>query len=165
VKVQAGGSNVLKSVLYVALHFFIRLAHCAPACASYACFERILQVNLDDDRVPPDEPAAIRVTAMPTDTNPDGDIFGGWLVSQIDLAASAFASRHRGERAVTAAIDAISFLRPVKDGDEVSAYASLVSVRRRSMHIAVEARQRDRNAKERDEWPEQCLRSSHSKFR
>ncbi|WP_321893925.1 acyl-CoA thioesterase [Paraburkholderia tropica] len=97
---------------------------------------------------PPDAPVAIRVTAMPADTNPYGDIFGGWLVSQMDLAASAFASRHSGGRTVTAAIDAISFLRPVRVGDEVSVYASLLSVGRTSMSIAVEAWQRDRNSED-----------------
>jgi len=97
---------------------------------------------------PPDVPVAIRVTAMPADTNPYGDIFGGWLVSQMDLAASAFASRHSGGRTVTAAIDAISFLRPVRVGDEVSVYASLLSVGRTSMSIAVEAWQRDRNSED-----------------
>ncbi len=97
---------------------------------------------------PPSDPVAIRVTAMPADTNPYGDIFGGWLVSQMDLAASAFASRHSGGRTVTAAIEAISFLRPVRVGDEVSVYASLIKVGRTSMRIAVEAWQRDRNSED-----------------
>ncbi|MDR5804747.1 acyl-CoA thioesterase [Caballeronia sp. LZ001] len=85
---------------------------------------------------------------MPADTNPYGDIFGGWLVSQMDLAASAFASRHSRGRTVTAAIEAISFIQPVKVGDEVSVYVSLLSVGRSSMRVAVEAWQRDRNGEQ-----------------
>ncbi|WP_261540219.1 acyl-CoA thioesterase [Burkholderia multivorans] len=83
---------------------------------------------------------------MPADTNPYGDIFGGWLVSQMDLAASAFASRYSGGRTATAAIEAMAFLRPVHVGDEVSVYTSLISVGRTSMCIGVEAWQRDRNS-------------------
>lgn len=94
----------------------------------------------------PEVPVAIRVTAMPADTNPYGDIFGGWLVSQMDLAASAFASRHSGGRTATVSIEAISFMHPVHVGDEVSVYATLLSVGRTSMHLGVEAWQRDRNS-------------------
>jgi acyl-CoA thioesterase YciA len=83
---------------------------------------------------------------MPADTNPYGDIFGGWLVSQMDLAASAFAARYCGGRAVTASIETISFLNPVRVGDEVSVFARLVSVGRTSMRIAIEAWRRDRNS-------------------
>ncbi|WP_322050637.1 acyl-CoA thioesterase [Paraburkholderia bannensis] len=109
---------------------------------------RDMSEQREDKIVPPSEPVAIRVTAMPADTNPYGDIFGGWLVSQMDLAASAFASRHSGGRTVTAAIEAISFLRPVSVGDEVSVYACLLSVGRTSMRIGVEAWQRDRNSED-----------------
>lgn len=88
---------------------------------------------------------AIRVTAMPADTNVYGDIFGGWLLGQMDLAAGSAASRRCGGRAVTAAIDAVSFLHPVKVGDEVSIFATIASVGRTSLRIAVEAWQRDRD--------------------
>jgi acyl-CoA thioesterase YciA len=83
---------------------------------------------------------------MPADTNVYGDIFGGWLVGQMDLAAGALASRKSGGRAVTAAIDAISFHHPVRVGDEVSVYAKFLMGGRSSMRIAVEAWQRDRNS-------------------
>lgn len=98
------------------------------------------------DASPPAEPATIRVTAMPADTNVYGDIFGGWLVGQMDLAAGALASRKSRGRAVTAAIETISFHHPVHVGDEVSVFAKLAMVGRTSMRIAVEAWQRDRDA-------------------
>jgi acyl-CoA thioesterase YciA len=94
---------------------------------------------------PPTEPPTIRVTAMPADANFYGDIFGGWLTGLMDLAASSVASRHSGGRAVTAAMDAVSFLHPVRPGDEVSVYARLIAVGHSSMKIDVEAWQRDRD--------------------
>jgi acyl-CoA thioesterase YciA len=94
---------------------------------------------------PPGHEPAIRVTAMPQDTNPYGDIFGGWLMAQMDLAAASVASRHSGGRASTIAVDAMTFHRPVSVGDEVSVYARLVAVGRTSMQIDVEAWRRARN--------------------
>ncbi len=61
---------------------------------------------------------------MPADTNPSGDIFGGWLMAQMDLAGGSAAGRRAGGRAATVAVDSMSFLRPVKVGDEVSIYAT-----------------------------------------
>jgi acyl-CoA thioesterase YciA len=98
--------------------------------------------------LPPDRAPAIRVTAMPADTNPYGDIFGGWLMSQMDLAASSVASRHSRGRAVTVAADAMVFHRPVSVGDEVSVYSELVAVGRTSMKVRVEAWRRARNEDE-----------------
>jgi acyl-CoA thioesterase YciA len=95
---------------------------------------------------PPHEQPAIRVTAMPADANFYGDIFGGWLMSMMDLAAGNVASRRSAGRAVTVAIDAVAFHHPVHVGDEVSVYAKVVSVGRSSMKIAVEAWQRDRDS-------------------
>jgi acyl-CoA thioesterase YciA len=93
----------------------------------------------------PADPPVIRVTAMPGDANPYGDIFGGWLMSQMDLAAGSIASRHSHGRAVTIAVDAMTFHRPVFVGDEVSVYARLVGVGRSSMKIEVEAWRRARH--------------------
>ena len=98
-----------------------------------------------DDQSPPDRAPAIRVTAMPADTNPYGDIFGGWLMSQMDLAGASVASRWAGGRAATIAVDAMVFHRPVSVGDEVSVYAELVGVGRTSMKVKVEAWRRARN--------------------
>ena len=95
--------------------------------------------------LPPDVPATIRVSAMPADTNVYGDIFGGWLVGQMDLASGLIAARHSRGRAVTVAMDRMQFLAPVKVGDEVSVYGQLQAVGRSSMTIAVEAWRRPRH--------------------
>ena len=86
--------------------------------------------------------------AMPADTNPDGDIFGGWLMCQMDLAAGIVATRRAAGRAATIAVDSMVFHQPVQVGDEVSVYARIVSTGRTSMKIAVEAWRR---ARDRDE--------------
>jgi acyl-CoA thioesterase YciA len=73
--------------------------------------------------LPPTFEPAIRTIAMPADTNPHGDIFGGWLLCQMDLAGATVATRRAGGRVVTIAITAMVFHRPVCVGDEVSCYA------------------------------------------
>jgi acyl-CoA thioesterase YciA len=100
------------------------------------------------DELPPAGAPAIRVVAMPADANPYGDIFGGWLMGQMDTAAGLVASRHSGGRAVTIAMDGMTFHRPVFVGDEVSVYARLAKVGSTSMTIAVEAWRRDRHGSE-----------------
>jgi acyl-CoA thioesterase YciA len=94
----------------------------------------------------PSRVPVIRVTAMPADTNPEGDIFGGWLMSQMDLAAGSIAYHSCKGRAATVAMDGMKFHRPVKVGDEVSFYAELRSIGRTSMTIYVEAWRRPRAA-------------------
>ena len=74
--------------------------------------------------------AVIRTIAMPSDTNPAGDIFGGWLMSQMDLAAGNAAARRARGRCATVAVDAMVFHTPVHVGDEVSVYADLISAGR-----------------------------------
>jgi acyl-CoA thioesterase YciA len=86
----------------------------------------------------------IRLIAMPADTNPSGDIFGGWLMAQMDLAAGNLAHRIAKGRCVTAAVDGMAFLSPVHVGDEVSFFAELLSMGRTSMKITVEAERRTR---------------------
>lgn len=93
---------------------------------------------------PPESDATIRTIAMPADTNPAGDIFGGWLMSQMDLAAGNVAAFTSGGRSATIAVDGMKFHRPVKVGDEVSLYASLVRVGKTSMTIHVGAWRRPR---------------------
>lgn len=97
---------------------------------------------------PPAGIPMIRAIAMPADSNANGDIFGGWLMSQMDLAAGNLASRISHGRCVTVSVDAMSFLRPVKIGDEVSVYCSLISKGRTSMKINVEAWRRARITEE-----------------
>jgi len=91
----------------------------------------------------------IRTVAMPADTNPDGDIFGGWLMSQMDHAGGTAAMRRSGGRVVTAAVDGMAFLFPVHVGDEVSLYAQVISIGRTSMKIMVEAWRQTRESETR----------------
>ena len=81
---------------------------------------------------------AIQTLAMPSDTNPNGDIFGGWVVSQMDLAAGILAKKYSKGRAATVAIDSMSFLLPVHVGDVVSCYVELEHQGITSMTIRVE---------------------------
>jgi acyl-CoA thioesterase YciA len=94
---------------------------------------------------PPATPEpVIRTIAMPADTNPSGDIFGGWLLSQMDLGGATVAVRRAKGRTATVAVDAMHFIRPVMVGDEVTIYATLVSCGTTSMRIFVEAFRRTR---------------------
>ncbi|MFW2543643.1 acyl-CoA thioesterase [Primorskyibacter sp. 2E107] len=96
---------------------------------------------------PPTGNPTIRTIAMPADTNPAGDIFGGWLMSQMDLAARTVAAFTSAGRSATIAVDGMIFHRPVKVGDEVSLYASLIKVGKTSMTIHVDAWRRPREAR------------------
>ncbi len=102
-----------------------------------------------EQRLPDGEPA-IRTIAMPADTNPAGDIFGGWLMAQMDLAAGNLAARTSRGRSATIAVEGIKFLSPVFIGDEVSLYADLEAVGRSSMTIHVEAWRRSRDGDRRE---------------
>jgi acyl-CoA thioesterase YciA len=81
----------------------------------------------------------IRTLAMPADTNANGDIFGGWLLSQMDLGGGVFASKVAQSRTVTVAIEAMNFRKAVYVGDLVSVYANLVRVGRTSVTLHIEA--------------------------
>lgn len=80
-----------------------------------------------------------RTLAMPADANPAGDIFGGWVVSQMDLAGGICASERALGRVVTIAIDGMTFIRPVHVGDVLCTYAELEKTGRSSMTIHIEA--------------------------
>jgi len=80
----------------------------------------------------------IQTIAMPKDTNRDGDIFGGWLVSQMDLGSAILAGKVAKGRVVTVAIEGMSFLNPVRVGDTVACYARLEKIGRTSMKISVD---------------------------
>lgn len=92
----------------------------------------------------PDGQPAIRVTAMPADTNANGDIFGGWLMSQMDMGAGLVAARIAHGRVATVAMDGMQFHQPVGVGDEVSVYCEVTKVGRTSITIATEAWRRHR---------------------
>ena len=87
--------------------------------------------------LPPDLQPAIRVVAMPRDTNPAGDIFGGWIMSHVDLAGSIPAVERAGGRVVTVAVNHFEFQRPVSVGDVVSFYAEVVRTGRSSLTVEV----------------------------
>lgn len=81
----------------------------------------------------------IRTIAMPADTNANGDIFGGWLMSQMDLGAAIVAKNLSRSRVTTVAVDGMAFLNPVFVGDIVNCHATLMKIGRTSMKIDVEA--------------------------
>lgn len=81
----------------------------------------------------------LRTLAMPADVNVNGDIFGGWVLSQMDIAAGIVAGTRAQGRVATIAIDAMKFIRPVKVGDVLCIYAAVERVGRTSMGIALEA--------------------------
>ena len=99
---------------------------------------------------PPDVPGGphLRTVAMPRDANPSGGIFGGWTVSQMDLAGATFASEVAGGRVATVSIEAMEFLRPIAVGDEVSCYCTLVRSGETSVTVRIETWARGRGAKE-----------------
>ena len=91
------------------------------------------------DETEPRGDLCTRTLVMPADTNANGDIFGGWLLSQMDIAGGVAASKVAKSRTVTVSIDAMNFRKPVYVGDLVSVHANLVRVGRTSMTIHLEA--------------------------
>ncbi len=81
----------------------------------------------------------LRTLAMPADTNPSGDIFGGWLLSQMDVGGSLLAAEHAGSRVATVAVESMKFHLPVYVGDVLCCYATLQRVGRTSMTVDVQA--------------------------
>ena len=93
----------------------------------------------DIDTAPaPQGDLSLQTLAMPRDTNANGDIFGGWLLSQMDLAGAIAAGEIADGRVATVAIDGMSFLTPVHVGAVVSCYADILEVGRSSVRIMVE---------------------------
>ncbi len=86
----------------------------------------------------PEGQLVLQTVAMPADTNYNGDIFGGWIMSQMDLGASIPAYARAQGKIVTVAVDSMVFHRPVAVGDLVSIYAKLVKEGTTSMHVEVE---------------------------
>jgi acyl-CoA thioesterase YciA len=92
---------------------------------------------------------SLRTVAMPADTNPAGDIFGGWIMSLMDLAAGVAAGTRAKGRVATAAVSNLSFLQPVKVGDVVCVYTEITKTGRTSITVGVEAYVLRRNLGER----------------
>jgi len=97
---------------------------------------------MDDNQFVQHQQAAgdlvIRTVAMARDTNFNGDIFGGWVMSQMDMGAGIVATRVSQKRVTTVAVDKIVFLNPVKVGDLVSCYGELIKIGNTSMQIKIE---------------------------
>ncbi len=96
----------------------------------------------------PDYAPTLRVIPMPADTNAYGDIFGGWLLSQMDLAGASAATQLAKNRVVTVGIDGMNFHKPVFVGDEVSFYTDIRRVGRTSIAVHIEAWARARDEEE-----------------
>jgi acyl-CoA thioesterase YciA len=92
-----------------------------------------------DEARRPSGDLTVRTIAMPADTNANGDIFGGWVMSQMDQAGGIAAVERSQGRAVTVAVDAMTFIRPVRVGDVLCVYTRIERVGRSSMKIEVEA--------------------------
>ena len=92
-----------------------------------------------DDQDGPQGELQLRTLAMPKDTNPAGDIFGGWVLSQMDIAAGIVAGQRAKGRVATVAVDAMKFIRPVKVGDVLCVYARVLRVGTTSIGVEVEA--------------------------
>lgn len=90
------------------------------------------------DQTEPRGKLTIQTVAMPADTNMNGDIFGGWVVSHMDMATGIAARRRAKTRAVTRAIDQLEFIHPVYVGDTVCCYADLIKTGRTSMQFRIE---------------------------
>lgn len=92
----------------------------------------------EKNTVLPDKQPAIRVAAMPADTNSAGTIFGGWIMSQVDIAGSIIALERARGRVVTVAVNSFEFHQPVFVGDLISCYAEVIKVGRTSITVKVE---------------------------
>jgi acyl-CoA thioesterase YciA len=88
--------------------------------------------------LPSDRQPVLRVIPMPKDANLHGDVFGGWIMSQVDIAGSVPATRRAGGRVATVSVNAFVFKQPVFVGDLLSFYADIIKVGRTSITISVE---------------------------
>lgn len=101
------------------------------------------------DKLPePPGGAHLRTVALPRDANAAGDIFGGWTLSQMDLAGGTFAADRSGKRVVTVRIEAVEFLQPVTIGDDVSVFCWLEDEGETSIEVRLETWARSRTGKE-----------------
>jgi len=106
----------------------------------------------DDSTAAPRGELALRTLAMPADTNPSGDIFGGWVMAQMDIAGGITAGQWAEGRVATVAVDGFVFHRPINVGDVVCCYADVLKIGQTSLTIRVEAwvlRERDASSRVR----------------
>jgi|SRR5258706_3383191 acyl-CoA thioesterase YciA len=93
---------------------------------------------MDEQAILPDKQPALRVVPMPADANQHGDIFGGWVMSQVDIAGAVPAARRARGRVATVAVNSFAFKQPVLVGDVVSFYAEVVRIGRTSITVDVQ---------------------------
>ncbi|WP_337266915.1 acyl-CoA thioesterase [Oryzifoliimicrobium ureilyticus] len=93
---------------------------------------------MSEDNIKPNGELTLRTLAMPADANPAGDIFGGWVMAQMDLAAGIRAAERAHARVVTAAVKEMAFELPVKIGDTLSIYTEITRVGRTSITLSVD---------------------------
>ncbi len=86
----------------------------------------------------PDQPPILRVVPMPSDVNQHGDIFGGWIMAQVDIAGGVLAARHARGRVATVAVNSFTFKQPVLVGDLVSFFGAIARIGRTSITVDVE---------------------------
>jgi len=110
------------------------------------------------DSLPLDRQPSIRVLAMPADTNSAGDIFGGWLMSQMDIAGSVLGHRTTNGRVVTVAVNNFQFIKPVFVGDLVSIFTEVTRIGTTSLDISIVA------YAERKRQKEECSRVASAVF-
>ena len=91
------------------------------------------------DKECPQGELTLRTLAMPADVNVNGDIFGGWVLSQMDIGAGIVAGTHAKGRVATVAVDAMKFIRPVKVGDVLCIYARILRIGTTSLGVGLEA--------------------------
>ncbi len=111
--------------------------------------ERAKPAEREGEPAEPRGELQIRTLAMPADTNQNGDIFGGWVLGQMDIAGGIFAAKYARGRGVTVAVDAMTFRKPVYVGDVVCCYADLIRIGTSSITVRVEAWVLRRNAGKR----------------
>jgi len=99
---------------------------------------RSSQTVTDETRLPQDKEPVLRVVPMPADANQHGDIFGGWIMAQVDIAGGVLAARHARGRVATIAVNSFQFKQPVFIGDVLSFYADVVRVGNTSITVNVE---------------------------
>ena len=99
---------------------------------------------MSHDKPDYDQCPALRTIAMPADANANGDVFGGWVLSQMDLAGSVIATQKARTRVATVGIEAMSFTKPIMIGDEVSCYCKVDRIGRTSITVHIESWARPR---------------------
>ena len=106
-----------------------------------------------NDTISTDASPILRTLAMPADTNPNGDVFGGWIMSQMDIAGGILAKETARSRVVTVAVDSFKFLKPVKVGDVVCCYGRVLRIGNTSIAIALEVWVKSVLHETDQEWP------------